>query len=490
MQVGYSALDLFMSRSPESTSLECELQQQRLWRLRPQCAGMTIFDTLLKNEFLSLEVQRQRQWQSLRELLRYCSRKIPYYKRLFKQAGLRRFDFNQPEDLQKIPLLTKSLLQEYRDELSPANLPRGEIVQWATKTSGSTGQPVEVLHTRKSGEMFGLLRQRDLRWFRLDPRLVEASIRPADDLPPGPDGNPIELGQTCRSHAWRRVAPYFETASFYGFQRANPIEEQKEWLAKIKPAYLIAQAADLEQLALAYQREKTPENLRGLHAIAQNLTPGMQQRIETTFQVPVHQSYGLNEIGLVAVQCPEGGRYHVHTEHCYVEIVDDAGRLCEPGQRGRILVTALNNSAMPLVRYDTDDLAEVVEGPCPCGRTLPSFGRIHGRYRRLTSLPPGTIPCFSTVEKALNEMPENISGNLRQYQLHQDKGKNFTLKVVASKPLPAAFFSRLMARWQPIDSENPFTLKVVEVDHIARPPGGKFQNFTSYFMPVPGNHSV
>ena len=231
-------------------------------------------------------------------------------------------------------------------------------------------------------------------------------------------------------------------------------------------------------------------SLKGLQAITQELTPEMRQRIETTFHLPVHQSYGLNEIGLVAVQCPESGRYHVHMEHCYVEIVDDDGRLCKPGQKGRILVTALNNAAMPLVRYDTDDLAEVVAGPCPCGRTLPSFGRIHGRYRRLTSLPPGTMPRFISVTKALNEMPGDISGNLRQYQLHQDKEKNFTLRVVASKPLPTAFFSRLRARWEPLDGENSFTLKIVEVDHIARPPGGKFQNFTSAFMPAPGSHSV
>ena len=244
-----------MSGSPESTSLKRELQQQSLWRLRPQCAGMTIFDRLLKNEFLSLAEQQQRHWQLLQGMLRYCSRKIPYYKRLFEQSGLCYSDFEKPEDLQKIPLLSKALLQEYREQLSPARLPRGEIVQWVTKTSGSTGQPVEVLHTRKSGQMFGFLKQRELRWFRWDPRLVEASIRPAQDLPPGPDGNPIALNETCRLPAWQRVAPYFETAPFYGFQRSNPIEEQKKWLAKIQPAYLIAQTADLEQLALAYQGE-------------------------------------------------------------------------------------------------------------------------------------------------------------------------------------------------------------------------------------------
>ncbi|MBN2332254.1 MAG: phenylacetate--CoA ligase family protein [Deltaproteobacteria bacterium] len=430
----------------EKTTLARELQQQSRWRLRPQCAGMTIFDTLLKNEFLLQEEQDRRHWQAVQQILRYCSRKIPYYKQLFKEAGMRRFDVDRPDDLQKIPPLTKLLLQECKDYLTPASLPRDDVVQWLTKTSGSTGQPVEVLHTRKSGQMFGFLRQRE--------------------------------------------GPYFETAPFYGFYRGNPIEKQKQWLAKIRPAYLIAQAADLEQLALAYQGEEIPTSLKGLHAIAQELTSEMQERIERTFNLSVHQSYGLNEIGLVAAYCPEGGCYHVHVEHCYVEIVDDDGRPCGPGQRGRILVTALNNAAMPLLRYDTGDLAQVVAGPCPCGRTLPSFGRIHGRYRRLASLPPGTMERFAALSKALIAMSEDISKNLRQYQLHQDKEKNFTLRVAAAAPLPGEFFAQLMVRWQEFGSGNVPALRITVMDRIPRPPGGNIRILPRSSCRFPGNHDI
>ena len=60
----------------------------------------------------------------------------------------------------------------------------------------------------------------------------------------------------------------------------------------------------------------------------------------------------------------------MHAEHCIVEIVDDEGSPCAPGRSGRLLVTALRNFAMPLLRYDTGDTALLGE-PCPCGRGLP-----------------------------------------------------------------------------------------------------------------------
>lgn len=36
---------------------------------------------------------------------------------------------------------------------------------------------------------------------------------------------------------------------------------------------------------------------------------------------------------------------------------------------------------MPLVRYDTGDLARAHAGPCSCGRDVPVLGRLEGRAR-------------------------------------------------------------------------------------------------------------
>lgn len=469
----------------QPTTLERELEEQRLWVLRPQFAKATIFDILLQNEFLPQQDIFRNQLFQVKRLLAFSRSHVPFYRHLFREAGLTLEDFNSLDDLRKIPVLTKSMVQENKQDLLPDRLPRGETLAGETKTSGSTGHPLQIPVTHNINGMFGCLKQREYRWFRWNPKRVLAGLRPGEDLPPGANGTRLELGETCCLSSWQRLGPFFETGPFLGFLRANPVEDQIRWLAEKRPAYLVAQAADMELLALGHQETLVPKSLDSILVISQDLPGEMEQLITRHLNVPLYTNYGLNEIGLVATRCREGQRYHVHSEHCVVEIVDEEGQPCQPGECGKILVTGLNNPAMPLVRYDTDDLAEAVEGPCPCGRSLPSFGRIHGRYRRLTSLPPGTMAYYRAISLALSDMDEKLSAPLRQYQVHQDHDGNFTLCVVAASPLPEAFRAFILDHWRQVVFEKPFTLDVRQVDDIPRPPGGKHQNFTSDFMPNP-----
>ena len=75
-------------------------------------------------------------------------------------------------------------------------------------------------------------------------------------------------------------------------------------------------------------------------------------------------------------------------ESVLVEILNDDGTPCAPGEIGRVVVTALQNFATPLIRYEVGDYAEA-SAPCPCGRGLPVIRRIMGRVRNLLVLPDG-----------------------------------------------------------------------------------------------------
>ena len=58
----------------------------------------------------------------------------------------------------------------------------------------------------------------------------------------------------------------------------------------------------------------------------------------------------------------------------------------------RVVISTLHNFAMPLLRYDIGDFAEVGDD-CPCGRRLPVLKRILGRQRNLLCLPSGQRRC-------------------------------------------------------------------------------------------------
>ena len=65
-----------------------------------------------------------------------------------------------------------------------------------------------------------------------------------------------------------------------------------------------------------------------------------------------------------------------------VDVVDESGRPCRPGEIGRVLVTPFFNLAMPLIRYEVGDFAEA-GARCTCGRSLPTLSRIMGRRRNI-----------------------------------------------------------------------------------------------------------
>ncbi len=85
--------------------------------------------------------------------------------------------------------------------------------------------------------------------------------------------------------------------------------------------------------------------------------------------------YGSAEQVCFISQC-EAGSYHVHPEYGFTELLDtDEG----PRDAKRIVATGFTNWAMPLLRYDTGDLAVPAAGKCPCGRNTQLVEGVLGR---------------------------------------------------------------------------------------------------------------
>jgi phenylacetate-CoA ligase len=245
--------------------------------------------------------------------------------------------------------------------------------------------------------------------------------------------------------------------------------------------YLMCNPGVLEQLAFYCGERAPPPTLAGMLSISGHLTAAMRSRLESTFGVPVHQNYGLNEVGIVAARCP-AGRYHVHAEHCLVEILDEAGQQAAPGRPGRVIVTALQNYAMPLFRYDTDDVAVAASGTCPCGRTLPSFERIEGRYRRYAFLPSGTR---QRVNACRTRSWARWRLGARSAALPGAPAPDGSPELRCSTKVrcPTSWFDMCWRHgrrtWW---AGHPLTVR--QVAAVARTPGGKHLEFTSEFNPV------
>jgi len=462
--------------------LQEEQKQLQRWKLKNKFEGIKLFENLLVNEFLPIDQQLQRENKSLQHILNYANQVIPYYQDIFNNLSLNPKNINCLEKLTKLPLLTKHDLYKFQKKLLVTQLPVNEKIYGWFSSSGTTGRPAKVLMTQRSNAMFAILAHRNWRWFRVDPMGKLATIRLPTQLP-RIKGLVIPDGKALVLPGWRYISQYFYTGQGIFLNVTNSVEQQISLLKQYTPDYLMAYSESLEHLSYAVGKSFPENKISGLFSISEQLTTAMRTRIERVFNAPIQQNYGLNEIGLVATMC-QAGRYHVHTEHCLVEIISESGEPCKPGETGRIIVTALTNLAMPLIRYDTDDLAEAVDRNCPCGRTLPAFGKVVGRYSRIAYLPEATLGQVGILQNAVESITDELAKNLRQFQIYQytDDG-GFQLRLVCNGNLPAGFKKHILKYWQ--DSGNgEIPLEFSLVDTIPRSPGGKHQAFDSAYYPT------
>ena len=461
------------------TSLEEELAEFRRWKQLPLAEGRNIFERLVRHEFQSPEEHRARECFNLSRLVRHAVAHVPHYGELFRQLGMTAEDVRTPADLAPLPVLKKHEVIQRSEAFRAKWLPRGEGPPIVYDSTGTTGQPVRVLMSRTASAMFAFLWHRMARWFRYDPMGTFMKIRIPSTLPRTKDGSRLAPGKMLRRRVWMYLGKYFETGPELIYSVSTEMQLQLKWLKQFRPDYLMAYPGVFEEIALACEGKCPTDSLKSILGIGSGVSPGVRAWTESVYGVPMDQNYGLNEIGIVAVRC-RAGRYHVNNEHCLVEIVDSEGRACPPGTSGHVLVTTLRNIASPLLRYDTGDIAMVADGPCPCGRTLPSFGEIIGRYRRFAGLPAGTRERVRALLKAFEMMPLEFTRNLRRYQIYQNHEDHFEVRLTTVGPMPPEFEARVREQWEK-DCANSRPLTLVEGATITTSPGGKLMDFDSAF---------
>jgi phenylacetate-CoA ligase len=159
-------------------------------------------------------------------------------------------------------------------------------------------------------------------------------------------------------------------------------------------------------------------------------------------------------------------------EGVLLEVLDDRGRACAPGETGRVVATPLHNYAMPFIRYELGDIAEV-GSPCPCGRGLPVLTRMVGRARDLVRLPTGEKRYAWQSPGKLAEIEPIV-----RYQVAQVALDELEVRLVATRALTPteeeAFRSAVIA-----NLGYEFRFRFVYRQELPRAPGGKYFVFRS-----------
>jgi phenylacetate-CoA ligase len=370
-----------------------------------------IFSELQTTEKMSLRELEDLQNGLLQRLIRHVYDNVPYYRRIFKERGLKPSDIQTPVDLYKLPLLTKQQVRASWDELRAVGIPRHKVR--VARTGGTTGIPLSLLLDKECLVFDHALVLRHWSWAGYRPGARVAILR----------GLPLVSPEQKSCLYWR--VDYLDNrlymSSFH--LSAETFSDYVNKLFEWRPDFIAAYPSSLFLLARFMQRQNVRIPVRAVFTSSEVLTGYERAVIEDRFECRVWDRYGTGERLVVTQQC-EFGNYHQNVEFGVLQVDAPLGKPARSGEKGALVLTGLRNFAMPLIRYVIEDVGSIQVGNCPCGRQLPLCGPVEGRKDDIIVTAEGRL----MPRAGLDQIHEYVK-NVERCQLVQRRVGEVILRV-------------------------------------------------------------
>ncbi|MDA0230911.1 MAG: phenylacetate--CoA ligase family protein [Proteobacteria bacterium] len=424
-------------------------------------------------QWLPAETLRANQFLQLHSLLSYAQKNVPYYAQKITPELFDPMFALTIETWRQLPILSRTDIQDNAADLLSRNIPASHLPLGESQTSGSTGQPVKVISTAATSIFWSAVTMRDHYWNQRDFSGKLCSIRAI-----AADSGTVAKGKDHPNWGWP-AANFYRTGPAAVLSLGTNIGAQAGWLLERNPEYLLTYPANLAALVEHFHASGAAlTNLKEIRTVGEMVSPALRDQCRETWGVSIVDVYSSQEVGYMALQCPESGLFHTQSETMMVEVLDDAGNPTPPGDVGRVVVTGLHNFAMPLIRYEIRDYADPGE-PCPCGRGLPTIRRVVGRLRNMLVLPNGDKRWPLTGFHDFRDIAP-----IRQYQLVQKNLELLEVRFVADRPLAVAEEDKLRSVIQNALG-HPFEIFFRYFDEMPKTAGGKFEEFNSEISAPP-----
>jgi len=370
----------------------------------------------------------------LARLLRHAGTAVPWYRRLFAEAGLdpRRAD---RAALARLPVTRKA---HWRDRLGADFHAEGVDLsrcRWL-RSSGTTGPAAAIPILARDRLIRRVGTQRAFRAAGLGLRDRYAWVRAA--------------------HGALVAPPVHERAGFLRTRYVDLLEPPDQWwpgLVALAPRGLLGFPLETEAVARRVAQGRLPPlphpvvcGLYGEHIDAE-----ARGAIETALG-PVREMYGSAEAGTIAWSCGRGPAWHVNADFVIVEFLED-GVPVPPGARGEVVVTNLHSWAMPVIRYGQGDIGWEEPSPCPCGRPGPLMRIVPGFRQGPFRLPSGRRVAARFFVQAMPSLDWVLD-----WEVEQPEPDRLAMTLTTSRPVPRSETDALAsaiaaACWEPVRVE-------------------------------------
>lgn len=345
------------------------LIKQMLCRQKGLIEKLEEFD---RTQFYSKVELEAYQEEKLQLLIKHAYGSVPFYRDIFDKNKLKPSDIRKIDDLQKLPVLEKEVLRSNVDKLlSTVN----SNFRMRT-TGGSTGVPLTIANSYDAGIIESALYFRYLRWlgYEWGDRILQLWGE-----------HPLE---SKMKKYRKRLRRNLYNTTFYNTYLLNTkiYDEIIQRLVTVPPKVIRGYASSIYYLASNVLEHGLKLQINAVSTTAEKLFKFQRNIIEKAFGKNIFDQYGCGETNSIAFECEKHNGLHVASEHVVLEIVNDCGQSSE---RGNVIVTNLDNYAMPLIRYKNGDIASRSQVICDCKRELPLLKEIEGRVYDFIEGPDG-----------------------------------------------------------------------------------------------------
>lgn len=377
-----------------------------------------IRDFLIESQYWEKEKIEEYQFSKLKKLIQHAYLTVSYYKDLFNKYGIKPDDIKDFSDVKKIPVLTKDIARkEYKNMVSSK-------INWkyvtTGRTGGTTGPPLTTYtDTNTRSFVWGAY----YRWYQW----MGINI-----------GDPITtLWGAAVTHQSRKRDIKIKTVNWLqNIDKINSFKMNEDSFPTIikkieshKPRLIKGYVSAMLDLARFLDKKK----IRHIQPIAisttsETLLPVYRKYIEEVFNCKIFDQYGCGECESIAYECASHNGLHVVSEHVYLEILNNQNENAFFDQ-GKIVITDLDNFAMPFIRYENGDSSCISKDQCSCGIKHPILKSILGRVADTIVLKDGSAvhAVFFTI--ILSEISIKESEKVNRFQVFQKKAGEIEFRL-------------------------------------------------------------
>jgi phenylacetate-CoA ligase len=344
------------------------------------------------------------QLKKFKRIVHWAYHNSPFYRGIYRDAGLEPGDIKNLEDIRRVPKVEKDMLREvqrrepfpYGDILS---VPPEQVTTFR-QTSGTTGIPVYHADSWQ-----------DMEWYTETWAYVlyAQGFRETDRVFM-PFGYNIFVAFWGAHYAAEKIGCEVVPGGVLDTQaRILKMKELNCTAFMATPTYVLGMADTARsKLGIDVAKELRIQRITCAGEPGACI-PTTKRRMEEAWGAKVYDHIGATESGAWSFECTEqAGGLHVNEAFFLVEIEDlETGEIIdEPNKPGKMVITALDRTAKPCIRFDSKDVIRWSNLRCDCGRTFRlTDGGVMGRADDITKV-KGVLLAPTAIEEVVRSISE------------------------------------------------------------------------------------